>query len=262
MVVFTVGVGTEAGTEIQVTNEQGQPELVRDAKGEVVRSRLDETTLRAIAQATKGSYEPLGALGEGLAKVRLAVEAKDFDSGGSPAQRYGVDRFHFFVAVVLVLLVVESLVGTRKRNLEVRMKQEEMTPGGRVVLVLGFLMLTSGSVGAADRTNATQAPDAKVMTNAVPEKTPENAREFFNAGTRRLREGKLREAESFFQSALSHQEVRWQAPTLHNLGHVRYQQGAEELKKVTRGSSCDPAGGGGFGAGWRAIESNQGGFAR
>ncbi len=261
VVVFTVGVGTEAGAEIKVTNEQGQQELVRDSKGEVVRSRLDETTLRAIAQTTKGSYEPLGALGEGLAKVRLAVEAKDFDSGGSPTQRYGVDRFHFFVAAVLVLLGVESLVGTRKRNVEVRMKQEEMTQAGRVVLVLGFLMLTSGSVGAADRTNATQATNGATVTNAVPEKTPENAREFFNAGTRRLREGKLREAESFFQSALSQQEVRWQAPTLHNLGHVRYQQGAEELK-VTRGSSCDPAGGGGFGAGWRRDRSDQGSFAR
>ena len=115
VVVFTVGVGTEAGAEIRVTNEQGQQELVRDAKGEVVRSHLDEPTLRAIAQATKGSYEPLGALGEGLAKVRLAVESKDFDSGGSPAQRYGVDRFHVPVAITLVLLVVESLVGTRRK---------------------------------------------------------------------------------------------------------------------------------------------------
>ena len=55
-------------------NEQGKPELVRDSRGEVVRSRLDETTLRAIAQATRGAYYPLGPLGEGLAKVRLALE--------------------------------------------------------------------------------------------------------------------------------------------------------------------------------------------
>lgn len=115
VVVFTVGVGTEAGAEIRVTNEQGQQELVRDSKGEPVRSQLDEPTLRAIAQATRGSYEPLGALGEGLAKVRLAVESKDLFSGGAPAQSFGVDRFHFFVAAVLVLLVAESLLGTRKR---------------------------------------------------------------------------------------------------------------------------------------------------
>jgi Ca-activated chloride channel family protein len=115
VVVFTVGVGTEAGAEIRVINEQGQPELVRDAKGEVVRSRLDETTLRAIAQATKGDYEPLGALGEGLAKVRLAVESQDLFSGAAPTQQFGVDRFHFPLAIVLGLLVAESLIGTRRR---------------------------------------------------------------------------------------------------------------------------------------------------
>ena len=208
VVVFTVGVGTEAGAEIRVTNEQGQQELVRDSKGEAVRSRLDEATLRAIAQATKGSYEPLGALGEGLAKVRLAVESKDFDSGGSPTQRYGVDRFHFFVAGVLGLLVVESLMGTRRGRRHVA-----------GVLVLALV--------AADGTHATHA----TLTNTVPEKMPENTREFFNAGTRRLSEGKLRESEAFFQTALTRQDERFQPRTLHNLGHVRYAQGAEELKK-------------------------------
>lgn len=115
VVVYTVGVGTEAGAEIRVLNEQGQPELVRDLKGEVVRSQLDETTLREIAQATKGNYEPLGPLGEGLAKVRLAVENKTDRSGAIPLRKLGIDRFHVPIAVVLALLVVESLIGTRRR---------------------------------------------------------------------------------------------------------------------------------------------------
>jgi Ca-activated chloride channel family protein len=116
IVVFTVGVGTEAGAEIQAMNEQGQPELVRDSKGEAVRSRLDEATLRMIAQATKGNYFPLGSLGEGLAKVRLAVEKGDFASGPAPVRKLGVDRFHVPIAVVVGLLVVESLMGTRRRT--------------------------------------------------------------------------------------------------------------------------------------------------
>ena len=113
--VFTVGVGTAAGAEIQVLNEQGKAELVRDSRGEVVRSRLDEPTLRAIAQATHGAYYPLGSLGEGLAKVRLALEQLDTDSGAAPTRKFGVDRFHWPVAGVLALLVVESLIGTRRR---------------------------------------------------------------------------------------------------------------------------------------------------
>ena len=79
----------------------------------VVRSRLDEQTLRTVATATKGAYHPLGALGEGLARVRsaLAMQAAAGDASGS---KRGVDRFHWLVAGVLLLVVVESLVGTRK----------------------------------------------------------------------------------------------------------------------------------------------------
>lgn len=116
VVVFPVGVGTEAGAEIQVLNDQGQPELLRDTNGEVVRSRLDEPTLRAIAVATGGSYFSLGQLGEGLAKVRLALQAAGPEAGAAPARRLGVDRFHLPIAVLLVLLVVESLVGTRRQT--------------------------------------------------------------------------------------------------------------------------------------------------
>ncbi len=96
VVVFTIGVGTPAGKEIQTVNAAGQPELLRDAKGEIVRSRLDETTLREIAQATGGSYYPLGALGDGLTKVRSAIHALDSAGGLRPSAKNGVDRFHWF----------------------------------------------------------------------------------------------------------------------------------------------------------------------
>lgn len=115
VVVFTVGVGTPAGAEIQILNEQGQPTLVRDSKGEVVHSRLDEATLRAVAEATKGAYHPLGSLGEGLARVRTALETQA-NSGGTGHMKRGVDRFHWPVAAALLLVVVESLVGTRRRT--------------------------------------------------------------------------------------------------------------------------------------------------
>jgi Ca-activated chloride channel homolog len=114
VVVFAVGVGTPAGSEIQFLNEQGKPELVRDSKGEVVRSRLDEATLRSIAQSTKGAFYPLGPVGEGLAKVRLAVDQMDASSGSAPARKLGVDRFQFPLALLLVLLIAESLIGTRR----------------------------------------------------------------------------------------------------------------------------------------------------
>ena len=112
--IFTVGVGTAAGDEIQILNEQGRAELVRDSKGEVVRSHLDETTLRAIAEATHGAYYPLGAVGEGVAKVQRAIASLGTMAGSGPARKYGVDRFYVPIALVLMLLVAESLIGTRR----------------------------------------------------------------------------------------------------------------------------------------------------
>jgi Ca-activated chloride channel family protein len=114
VVVFTVGIGTPAGAEIQFLNDQGRPELVRDNKGEVVRSHLDEATLRGIAQVTHGAYYPLGPLGEGLAKVRQSLETLSSSTGPGPVRKLGVDRFHLPVAIVLALIVAESLIGTRR----------------------------------------------------------------------------------------------------------------------------------------------------
>jgi Ca-activated chloride channel family protein len=115
VVVFTIGIGTAAGGTIPVPREPASADLLRDSAGRVVQSRLSEGTLRAIASATHGTYQPLGGLGEGLNRVRRAIESPGFLPDLSQSRKLGVDRFHFPVAVVLVLLTLESLVGTRRR---------------------------------------------------------------------------------------------------------------------------------------------------
>lgn len=115
VVVFTIGVGTPAGKEIQTVNAAGQPELLRDSKGQIVHSRLDETTLREIAQATGGGYYPLGALGEGLKRIGPAIQTLN-SAAAQRANAAGVDRFYFPTAAMLVLAVAESLIGTRRKQ--------------------------------------------------------------------------------------------------------------------------------------------------
>jgi hypothetical protein len=60
---------------------------------------------------------------------------------------------------------------------------------------------------------------------------PDSPREFFNAGTRQLAAGKLREAEASLETALASQDQRLQPAALYNVGFVRFRQGIEELKK-------------------------------
>jgi len=224
IVVFALGVGTPAGAEIQVANAQGQAELVRDSDGNPVRSRLDEATLRAIAQATRGAYFPLGPIGEGLAKIRAAVEMLSVKSDLTPARRRAVDRFHLPVAIVLILLVVESLIGTRRRSLA----------WARQASVAWALLCSAANLPAATNANslATNAPAS------TSEPAPVTPRDFYNAGTRKLREGKLRDAEMFLQSAVASQVESLQPGALYNLGHTRFAQGVEELKKAPDGRTA------------------------
>jgi Ca-activated chloride channel family protein len=116
VVVFTVGVGTPAGKEIQIATPAGQPGLLRDAKGEVVHSRLDESTLREIAQVTGGAYFALGPTGEGLMKVRPAMHAVEAAAELRRQRETGVDHFYWPLAFALALLVGESLIGTRRKS--------------------------------------------------------------------------------------------------------------------------------------------------
>ena len=114
IVVYAIGVGTASGTPIRFLNDQGNEEVVRDSDGQAVQSRLDETTLQEIARATRGSYFPLGQLGEGLDKVRLHIETSNDFSASPVLRKLGVDRFHYPIALVILLLVAESLIGTRR----------------------------------------------------------------------------------------------------------------------------------------------------
>src|SRR5271168_3026470 len=89
---------------------------------------------------------------------------------------------------------------------------------------LALSMAAAGLLALGAAAASTGSPDV-----AVP--APSTPREFFNAGVKKLRDGKLPEAESLFESALASQEERWQPPALYNLGQVRFQRGVEELKK-------------------------------
>jgi hypothetical protein len=72
--------------------------------------------------------------------------------------------------------------------------------------------------------------------SAAPERPPETPRDFFNAGTAQFGQKKLREAEASLTTAVAANQPEIQVAALYNLGHVRFQQGADALKQ-----SPDPA---------------------
>src|SRR4029077_6573645 len=114
--IFTVGVGTQQGSLIPVPGEDGGTAFVKDSKGEVVKSRLDENRLRDIAQATGGLYFHLEAgprtmsqlYTDGLAKMTAA----EMDVRLS---RRPIERYEWPLGAATLLLAISILISDRKR---------------------------------------------------------------------------------------------------------------------------------------------------
>jgi hypothetical protein len=84
------------------------------------------------------------------------------------------------------------------------------------------------------------APTASNDPGAASETdTPPSPRSLYNDGTKKLREGKLREAETSFQGAVASQDERVQPVALYNLGHVRYREGEQELTNAPNAKALE-----------------------
>ena len=114
--LYTVGVGTPGGGTIPVVDTTGAVRGVkRDAQGEVVQTRLDEGALRELARRGGGRYER--ADGTGRAALRLVDPIRSegsYESRGRSIRAYD-ERFPWFAAAAVGLLLAERLVPRRRR---------------------------------------------------------------------------------------------------------------------------------------------------
>ena len=107
--VFTVGVGSPEGKPIPVGGE-----LMKDKDGGIVVSRLDEKTLRNVAEAGGGAYVRAGTTEFGLNPIIDSIRGMDGEEFSSIVFEEFDEQYMYFYAVALLLFVVEMLLGSRK----------------------------------------------------------------------------------------------------------------------------------------------------
>lgn len=115
--IYSIGIGTREGELIRVQNDQGNFEFLKDQKGNFIKSRLNENVLRKIAEISGGIYVRAGGAEFGLDLIydqQLAkMEKREFES--KMEKRY-YERFQIPLALALVILITETLLGTRKKQ--------------------------------------------------------------------------------------------------------------------------------------------------
>ena len=112
--VYVVGIGTPQGVPIPVTGEDGTVSgHMRDRSGVVVMSRLDEYTLRHIAETTGGAYYRASPGGDEMDLVYETIASLEKAEFESREFTQYVERFQYILLFALLLLVADTVIRDR-----------------------------------------------------------------------------------------------------------------------------------------------------
>lgn len=220
MSIYTVGVGSPEGGTIPVRLRNGRTDFVRDEKGEIVRTTLDEATLKKIAEATDALYVPLGRGAEGLNTIyqeRLRLVPKS--EMDQRMERRPLERFEWPLGAAIAVLLLEYFIRDRRK---VRVARPPLSGAEKVksvsgvtglLMFVGFLM-GSGEVRAAELVSAAQDPRA-----------------VYNRGTEAYTNGDFSAASDSLKSSLRTSDLTLQQRAYYNLGNSLYRVGQGALEK-------------------------------
>ena len=241
--IFTVGVGSTTGELLPVPGENGGTDFVKDPSGQIVKSKLDETPLKQIAEATGGMYQPLGQQGQGLTTI--------YDEGLSQFARHDLasrqtkvylEQFKWALLAALLCFVSEMLIGTRKRVarkvgaqsgprvLGANRPASSWTPA-RTAATAALALFALPAMSHASPTSAEKAYQKGNYAEAAKEyaatlaKQPQKAELQFNLGAAAYKSGDYAKAATGFQNTLKSTEVPVQQSAYYNLGNTQYRVG-------------------------------------
>ena len=220
--IFTIGVGTAQGSLIPVEGN-GEPGFVKDAKGQVVKSKLDENRLREIAQATGGIYLHLESgpqtmrqlYAAGLSKLKTA----EIDARLSSRP---IERYEWPLAGAIVALIASLFINDRKRA-----QTPRRSPVKREVLVAASLLFVAAAevnaVSGIDLYNKGRYEDAyaqfqkDLQDNINPADMPKMQ---FDAGAAAYKLRNYDKALEAFSQSLVDRSPRLQEKSRYNLGRT------------------------------------------
>ena len=110
--IYTIGVGTPEGAPIELGGD-----FIRDQNGEIVVSKLDETTLQEIALLTGGAYIRADNRSMGLQEIVSDINDTQKAKLSTMMFEEYDERFQYLLLVVLVVLLVEFVVLSRRNRL-------------------------------------------------------------------------------------------------------------------------------------------------
>lgn len=123
--IYTVGLGRAKGEPIPTYDSKGNKTgYMKDTEGNVVMSRLDETTLEKIALITGGKYYPATTREFELNEIYRDISKMEEKTLKTKRYASYEERYQFPLGLGLLLLIIEALISDRAT---VRRKEVHLT---------------------------------------------------------------------------------------------------------------------------------------
>jgi Ca-activated chloride channel family protein len=245
--IFTIGIGTTDGSLVTISDGRGNSDYVRDEKGNVHQSKLNEALLKQIAAATGGFYLPLrGASTMDTLYERGLAPLPKSESSEMLVRRYH-EQYHWPLAAAILLLLADMFLPERRapsrRGLGKTTNIQQPTANIQSsAAVLIALLLVPVAVGASPA-SALREYRAGNFTNALSEFTKlaevrtNDLRLVFNAGDAAYRATNFDLAQELFQQVTLSPDLKLQQQAFYNLGNVQFKKAkqAEDLDGLEQG---------------------------
>jgi Ca-activated chloride channel family protein len=239
--VFTIGVGTPQGSLIPIASEGGGTAFVKDANGQVVKSKLDEKRLQEIAQIGAGLYLHLEngphtmqqLYTDGLAKLNAA----EMDVRLS---RRPIERYEWPLGCALLALTLSILIPERKRTRERIYSTAPVKAAAAAAMILICCAINAlASVPALDAYREGKFDEAYRQFQETLKSHPNSRAEDklqFDSGAAAYKLKDYGKALEAFSQALLSPDAQVQSMSHYNLGNTLYQRGEAQQsddKKLT-----------------------------
>ena len=223
--IYTVGVGTASGDLIpeHVDSNTGTVTYLHDNTGKIVKSKLDEDTLRQIASITGGGHAPLGQQGEGLEEIYTNyIEPLPKQQLEERQEKVHIERFEWPLALAILFLMWEFLTNERNRStapatlpvpttgrrvVPVRRRANRNTLAATPLVALGLLLsgISAHAAGTSTAEKDYQSgnyKDALENYRQAIQKQPDRNDLQYNRGDAAYKAGQYSEAEDAYHHAL------------------------------------------------------------
>ena len=214
--LFCIGVGGSDGVPIP----EAEGGFKKDKSGQIVLSRLDETTLKKIAVVTGGTYVRSVAGDMDLDAIYTDEIRRTMDAQTLTSSRKQVweDRFQWPLALALACLLAEMLLPVVRKGLV-------------SVMLAVLLVLPAATSQASDTSQGIEAYQAgdyeKALKHFVDAQlhTPDKAESLYNVANGYYKTGNFDAAVDHYKKALETEDKALKQKAEYNLGNAEFRRG-------------------------------------